>query len=165
MPADSPPAQDAGWVELVASSWTDGESAAGRQEQLRPDGKASPHSVQEYDPSLSLFQVNRGFQATNSDTDSRTVRSICVETLIDFPVVMAVYAETVLDRLTIRQTEVLEFLRRFIGAKGYPPTMRDICRAFGWRSIQAASDHLQALKRKGAIALTPGVSRGIRVLV
>jgi repressor LexA len=78
---------------------------------------------------------------------------------------MTVYAETVLDRLTEKQATVLEFLRWFIGANGYPPTLRDLCKRFRWSSPNAASDHLQALKAKGAIAIVPGVSRGIRVLI
>jgi repressor LexA len=66
--------------------------------------------------------------------------------------------------LTGRQNQVLDFIRRHIAASGLPPTRAEIARALGFRSANAAEDHLRALARKGAIALLPGASRGIRVL-
>lgn len=67
--------------------------------------------------------------------------------------------------LTARQAEVLGFIRRFIGERGMPPTIREIRRAFGFSSTNGASDHLRALARKGAIDVSFMKSRGLRVLV
>lgn len=65
--------------------------------------------------------------------------------------------------LTERQREVLEFIARAVDA-GMPPTLREVCAEFGWSSTQAASDHVDALERKGFVARQPRKSRGIRVL-
>jgi repressor LexA len=62
---------------------------------------------------------------------------------------------------TPRQLQVLEFVRRFIATKGYPPTRTEIAIGFGFRSANAAEEHLQALHNKGLLRLTPSVSRGI----
>src|SRR5690606_41612979 len=48
-------------------------------------------------------------------------------------------------------------------SNGYPPTRVDIARELGFRSPNAAEDHLKALARKGAIEMIPGASRGIRL--
>jgi len=66
-------------------------------------------------------------------------------------------------KLTKRQTEVLECIRKHIDTTGYPPTRADIARELGFRSPNAAEEHLKALARKGAIELTKGTSRGIRL--
>ena len=66
--------------------------------------------------------------------------------------------------LTARQTEIFDFIQRFIAVTGMPPTRAEIARELGFRSANAAEEHLQALKRKGAIELLPGRSRGIRLL-
>jgi len=66
-------------------------------------------------------------------------------------------------KLTKRQTEVLECIRQHIETTGYPPTRADIARKLGFRSPNAAEEHLKALARKGAIELTKGTSRGIRL--
>ncbi|HEX6003848.1 MAG TPA: transcriptional repressor LexA [Burkholderiales bacterium] len=65
--------------------------------------------------------------------------------------------------LTPRQAEVLEFIRVHAANSGYPPTRAEICRAMGFRSPNAAEEHLRALARKGAIEMAPGASRGIRL--
>ena len=67
------------------------------------------------------------------------------------------------DELTPRQAEVLEFIRAHTSRSGYPPTRAEICRAMGFRSPNAAEEHLRALARKGAIEMAPGASRGIRL--
>lgn len=67
--------------------------------------------------------------------------------------------------LTPRQQQVLEFLRGFMADNGFPPTRAEMARALGFRSPNAAEDHLRALARKGAIELLGGASRGIRLLV
>ncbi|WP_202899599.1 transcriptional repressor LexA [Neptuniibacter caesariensis] len=66
-------------------------------------------------------------------------------------------------KLTKRQTEVLDCIKRHIGETGYPPTRADIARDLGFKSANAAEEHLKALAKKGAIEIIPGTSRGIRV--
>ncbi len=66
--------------------------------------------------------------------------------------------------LTDRQRQILELIQRHIRATGVPPTRAEIARALGFRSANAAEDHLRALARHGAIELTRGRSRGIRLV-
>jgi repressor LexA len=68
-----------------------------------------------------------------------------------------------MQELTPRQQRVLEFIRSFIVEQGMPPTRADIARALGFKSVNAAEEHLRALKRKGAIELVAGASRGIQL--
>ena len=65
--------------------------------------------------------------------------------------------------LTARQAQVLDLIRRHISDTGYPPTRADIARELGFKSPNAAEEHLKALARKGAIEIIPGTSRGIRL--
>jgi len=69
-----------------------------------------------------------------------------------------------MDDLTPRQAEILALIQEYIYDEGYPPTRMEIAEAFGFRSPNAAEEHLRALERKGYIELLPGSSRGIRVL-
>ncbi len=66
--------------------------------------------------------------------------------------------------LTSRQEQVLDSIREFIDVNGMPPTRTEIAKTLGFRSANAADDHLRALARKGAIVLVPGASRGIRLV-
>ncbi len=66
--------------------------------------------------------------------------------------------------LTPRQAEVLDLIRRHLAETGLPPTRAEIAHRLGFRSANAAEEHLRALARKGAIELLPGASRGIRVV-
>jgi repressor LexA len=66
--------------------------------------------------------------------------------------------------LTTRQSEILHFIQRFMETTGMPPTRAEMARELGFRSANAAEEHLRALKRKGVIELLPGTSRGIRLL-
>ena len=59
--------------------------------------------------------------------------------------------------LTARQTQILQMIRAFAAEHGYPPTGSEI--AHGFRSVNAAVDHLKALARKGVIELLPGAYR------
>lgn len=68
-----------------------------------------------------------------------------------------------MEHLTARQAEILRFIRAHTDVQGFPPTRLEICRAMGFQSPNAAEEHLRALARKGAIEMTPGASRGIRV--
>jgi repressor LexA len=65
--------------------------------------------------------------------------------------------------LTGRQQEILNLIRRHVRQSGFPPTRAEIAAELGFRSVNAAEEHLQALAKKGAIELTPGTSRGIRL--
>lgn len=67
-------------------------------------------------------------------------------------------------QLTARQQEILDLIRDTLRRTGIPPTRVEISRALGFRSPNAAEDHLKALARKGAIELAAGTSRGIRLL-
>lgn len=66
-------------------------------------------------------------------------------------------------KLTPRQAEILAFIKRCLEANGYPPTRAEIAQELGFKSPNAAEEHLKALARKGAIEMTPGASRGIRI--
>ena len=66
--------------------------------------------------------------------------------------------------LTHRQNEILELIREHLTHSGRPPTRAEIARHFGFRSPNAAEEHLRSLARKGYIEILPGTSRGIRLL-
>jgi repressor LexA len=68
-----------------------------------------------------------------------------------------------MQKLTERQEEVLTLIKNYIGETGYPPTRAEIAEELGFRSANAAEEHLRALARKGAIEMVPGASRGIRL--
>lgn len=68
-----------------------------------------------------------------------------------------------MQKLTARQQQILSFIKDYMDAHGYPPTRADIAREIGFKSPNAAEDHLRALARKGAIEMIPGASRGIRL--
>ncbi|MCY4013287.1 MAG: transcriptional repressor LexA [Gammaproteobacteria bacterium] len=70
-----------------------------------------------------------------------------------------------MKKLTARQEEVLALVKAHIAESGYPPTRADIARDLGFKSPNAAEEHLKALARKGAIEVIPGTSRGIRLPV
>lgn len=65
--------------------------------------------------------------------------------------------------LTPRQTQVLRLIQSRISGSGMPPTRAEIARELGFRSANAAEEHLRALQRKGVIELIPGASRGIQL--
>jgi repressor LexA len=66
-------------------------------------------------------------------------------------------------KLTARQAQILELIRQYISETGYPPTRAEIAKELGFKSANAAEEHLKALARKGAIEMVPGTSRGIRL--
>ncbi|MEE8244825.1 MAG: repressor LexA, partial [Pseudomonadales bacterium] len=68
-----------------------------------------------------------------------------------------------MQNLTPRQAQVLDFIRQHISDTGYPPTRADIAGELGFKSPNAAEEHLKALARKGAIEMVPGTSRGLRL--
>ncbi|WP_026294501.1 transcriptional repressor LexA [Salinimonas chungwhensis] len=65
--------------------------------------------------------------------------------------------------LTPRQTEVLELIKTNMRETGMPPTRAEIASRLGFRSANAAEEHLKALARKGVIEILAGTSRGIRL--
>jgi len=67
-------------------------------------------------------------------------------------------------KLTKRQQEVLDVLRAHIADTGLPPTRAEIASTLGFKSANAAEEHLKALAKKGAIEKIPGTSRGIRII-
>lgn len=69
-----------------------------------------------------------------------------------------------MEKLTKRQQEILDLIKTRIEETGMPPTRMDIAHEFGFRSPNAAEEHLRALERKGAIEIMPGASRGLRVV-
>jgi repressor LexA len=66
-------------------------------------------------------------------------------------------------KLTARQQQILELIQKTIAETGAPPTRAEIAQVLGFKSANAAEEHLQALARKGAIDLVSGTSRGIRL--
>jgi repressor LexA len=67
-------------------------------------------------------------------------------------------------KLTARQEQILNLIREAIENTGFPPTRAEIAAELGFKSANAAEEHLQALARKGAIEISPGTSRGIRLV-
>src|SRR2546430_17542273 len=68
-----------------------------------------------------------------------------------------------MEPLTDRQAEVLRLVRELTEVSGYPPTRAEIAQKMGFRSVNAAEQHLRALEKKGAIEISSGASRGLRV--
>ncbi len=68
-----------------------------------------------------------------------------------------------MEKLTQRQQQVLDLVRQCIEDTGYPPTRAEIAKNLGFKSANAAEEHLKALARKGAIEMIAGTSRGLRL--
>ena len=66
--------------------------------------------------------------------------------------------------LTLRQQQVLEFIRQCQRTTGIAPTVREIGRHFGFRSPTTVADHLRLLRRKGALTGEPGRARALRAV-
>jgi len=66
-------------------------------------------------------------------------------------------------KLTARQQQILDLIKDHIQDTGYPPTRAEIANILGFKSANAAEEHLKALARKGAIEMIAGASRGIRL--
>jgi repressor LexA len=67
------------------------------------------------------------------------------------------------EPLTERQAEILRLIRELTEVSGFPPTRAEIAERMGFRSVNAAEQHLRALERKGALEISSGASRGIKV--
>lgn len=68
-----------------------------------------------------------------------------------------------MEQLTARQQQILDLIKEHLLESGFPPTRSEIAAEMGFKSPNAAEEHLRALERKGAIEITPGTSRGIRL--
>jgi len=68
-----------------------------------------------------------------------------------------------MEELTERQSEILKLVRELTEVSGFPPTRAEIARSMGFRSVNAAEQHLRALEKKGFLDILSGASRGIRV--
>ena len=68
-----------------------------------------------------------------------------------------------MTKLTARQQQVMDVIKGSIDTTGMPPTRADIARTLGFKSANAAEEHLKALAKKGVIELVAGTSRGIRL--
>ena len=66
-------------------------------------------------------------------------------------------------QLTPRQSQILEMIQDFMAETGMPPTRAEIARELGFKSANAAEEHLRALQKKGVLDLVPGASRGIQL--
>src|SRR3954468_11018601 len=71
---------------------------------------------------------------------------------------------TPMIKLTPRQEQILNLIREAIENTGFPPTRAEIANELGFKSANAAEEHLQALARRGASEISPGTSRGIRLI-
>jgi len=69
-----------------------------------------------------------------------------------------------MKKLTNRQAEILQLIKDNISETGMPPTRAEIAKTLGFKSANAAEEHLKALAKKGAIEMLPGTSRGIRLI-
>jgi repressor LexA len=65
--------------------------------------------------------------------------------------------------LTARQAEILALIQDFMDRCGFPPTRAEIAEKLGFKSANAAEEHLRALERKGILDILPGASRGIQL--
>lgn len=68
-----------------------------------------------------------------------------------------------MSQLTPRQNQILKMIQDFIAETGMPPTRAEIAQELGFKSPNAAEEHLRALQRKGVLELLPGASRGIQL--
>lgn len=68
-----------------------------------------------------------------------------------------------MEKLTLRQQQVLEVIKDHIEDTGYPPTRAEIAKTLGFKSPNAAEEHIKALARKGCIEIVQGASRGIKL--
>src|SRR6056300_1362575 len=73
------------------------------------------------------------------------------------------YRYAQMRQLTPRQKQILELIQDFINEFGMPPTRAEIAKELGFKSANAAEEHLRALQKKGVLDLMPGASRGIQL--
>jgi repressor LexA len=66
--------------------------------------------------------------------------------------------------ITARQARVVDFIRAFLAERGFPPTQAEIAAGLGFRSQNAAAEHVRLLAKKGVLTVEPGVARGLKLL-
>src|SRR5690606_10550953 len=87
----------------------------------------------------------------------------CPSSRLDFIPDIRLVSLCPMPDLSPKQLEVLDFIRRYTQAHGWPPTRGEIARGLGLRNRQGIDQHLRALESKGSLELMPGISRGIRL--
>jgi len=80
-----------------------------------------------------------------------------------YPQTFCFNRELLMTKLTARQQQILDLIKEQIELTGYPPTRAEIAKILGFKSPNAAEEHIKALARKGAIEVIEGASRGIRL--
>jgi len=78
--------------------------------------------------------------------------------------VFTVQVTSTMRPLTPRQAEILQLIKTYQQDSGMPPTRAEIAQQLGFKSANAAEEHLKALAKKGVIEMMPGTSRGIRLV-
>ena len=107
----------------------------------------------------------RATRGQNSDFPARHLRTFKNCLKIQVLDIKTVERAPMLDspKLTARQQQILDLIQSAIARTGAPPTRAEIAAELGFKSANAAEEHLQALARKGVIELVSGTSRGIRL--
>src|SRR3954468_20372930 len=105
---------------------------------------------------LACGAADTGYNASYVRSHSRTPAQAS-------PKFVKTGARSRMDALTDRQSEILKLIRELTEVSGFPPTRAEIAERMGFRSVNAAEQHLRALEKKGAIDISSGASRGIRV--
>ena len=67
-------------------------------------------------------------------------------------------------RITDKQREILEYIKKEILNRGYPPTVRDICEAVNLKSTSSVHSHLETLEKNGYIRRDPTKPRAIEIV-
>ncbi len=68
------------------------------------------------------------------------------------------------DKITAKQTEILEYIKECVLKKGYPPSVREICEAVHLKSTSSVHSHLATLEEKGYIRRDPTKPRTIEII-
>lgn len=69
-----------------------------------------------------------------------------------------------MEKITVKQQQILDFIRNYIQEQGFPPAVRDICKGVGLRSPSSVHGHLQSLQRMGYIERRDGKTRGLNII-
>ena len=154
-----------GWVELTRMTWRPLRSSISKRSDIRAgfsctsstngrtqpgvSGSSSPWII---GPPATIRWLARLF---SSGVTIRLVRAPILY------IITATQADQTrlslaMDELTPRQQQILQWIREQIAGSGLPPTRAEICRAMGFRSPNAAEEHLRALARKGVIEMLAG---------
>ena len=103
------------------------------------------------------------FEFSDVSCRDRQRRLALTEVLYIIAGTVNLYRTAEMRQLTPRQTQILEMIQDFIAETGMPPTRADIASELGFKSANAAEEHLRALQKKGVLDLVPGASRGIQL--